>query len=228
MTRELKKSTYVSRLIDELSEMISSGKYKDKLPSEDDLAKIFNVSKSCIREAKGALSALGAIKVHPGRGTEILNNAKEILLFKRFIFDDGTPIKLVDVMEGRRVLEPSLSRLAAERAEKDDLVIIKAELTDMRKATNYNQFLRHDLEFHLAVAKASKNQFLSEVYKGMRKLLAKTLLEVLKIETVWREALSFHEKIYQSIKLKDAQKAYEESKKHIEFVINSLGKEMMK
>lgn len=225
MSRELKKSTYVSRLVDELSEMIVSGKYKDRLPSENDLAKAFNVSKTCIREAKGALIALGAIKVHPGRGTEISNNAKEVLLFKRFIFDDGIPIKLIDVMEGRRVLEPSLSSLAAERAEENDLAIIKADLTNMEKAKNNSQFLRHDLGFHLAVAKASKNQFLSEIYEGMRKLLTKVLLEVLRIETVRKRALMFHKKIYHSIESKDAQKAYEESKKHIEFVINLLNKE---
>lgn len=93
----------------------------DKLPSERELAESMGVSRNSVREAIRALEALGVIEVRHGDGTFIREPDVASLLGPYFdvLHEKGTFLK--EVLEFRRLLEPSLAHLAAERATDDDL-----------------------------------------------------------------------------------------------------------
>ena len=65
---------------EELQEAIESKKYSygERLPSEPDLAKIFNVSRSTIREAIKALAQEGLVMIRHGLGTFVTSNRQDI------------------------------------------------------------------------------------------------------------------------------------------------------
>ena len=66
----LKKVTLTEQVMERLAGMITSGQLKpgDKLPNERDLAELFGVTRSRVREALRALSLVGMLTIKPGTG----------------------------------------------------------------------------------------------------------------------------------------------------------------
>ena len=66
-------------IVDQIKNMILSGKLKigDKLPPERELAELYKVSRTSVREPLKALEAIGVLEIRQGGGIYIVN---EILL----------------------------------------------------------------------------------------------------------------------------------------------------
>ena len=68
---------------------------------------------------------------------------------------------LAEVSEAREAIERICVRLAAQRRDDDDLLAIRTAVERARDPDpDLDRFLRRDLEFHIAVCKAAKNQVL--------------------------------------------------------------------
>lgn len=82
----LKKVTLTEQIIEQIAGMITSGQLKpgDKLPNERDLAEMFGVTRSRIREALRALSLVGMLTIKPGDGS--------------FVSEEGTKVPEETVM----------------------------------------------------------------------------------------------------------------------------------
>lgn len=67
----LKKTTLTEQIMEQIAGMITSGELKpgDRLPNERDLAELFKVTRSRIREALRALSLVGMLTIKPGGGS---------------------------------------------------------------------------------------------------------------------------------------------------------------
>ena len=70
---QLERKRLADQIADTLMTMIGNGTFSpgDRLPSEPELMKQFNVGRSSIREAIGALSLVGLLTVRPGQGTHV-------------------------------------------------------------------------------------------------------------------------------------------------------------
>lgn len=67
---------------------------------------------------------------------------------------------LRQIVEVRRVVEPAAASLAAINATRKDVARLHQEIQNMANAEHdYRQFASADLQFHIAVAEASHNQF---------------------------------------------------------------------
>src|SRR5689334_1788843 len=94
----------------ELQAQIEGGKYKqnERLPSEAELARAFQVSRPVIREALMSLQALGLTAPQTGKGTFVVSQRVSApLLVGRY-----SPAHIREV---RRCVEIPSARLAAER-----------------------------------------------------------------------------------------------------------------
>ena len=82
----LKKVTLTEQIMEQIAGMITSGQLKpgDKLPNERDLAELFGVTRSRIREALRALSLVGMLTIKPGDGS--------------FVSEEGTKVPEETVM----------------------------------------------------------------------------------------------------------------------------------
>src|SRR5512136_2323466 len=93
----------------------------DKLPPERDLAATMQVSRPSLREALRALAMLNIVEIRQGSGTYVASLRPEVLVEHfDFVFalDDAT---FAELLETRKMLEPSLAAAAATHATEDDL-----------------------------------------------------------------------------------------------------------
>ncbi len=97
-------------------------KVGDKLPPERALAEELNVSRASVREALSALEILGIVESRSGNGTFIRRPPTEWTylgtIFEDFVAHEDSPH---EVLDARRILEPAVAQLAAERATDEQI-----------------------------------------------------------------------------------------------------------
>ena len=156
------------RVYRELLAMIIQGDLQegDRLSTEQTLAEQFKTSRPTVREALSRLRADGIITSRQGAGTFVTRRPDPDL--PRFM-----PLEsLSDVrrcIEFRIVIEGGAAALAAEMADEADLALIQRELARLQVAV-HNQVLgvEEDYDLHMAIARASKNQFFVSVIASIR------------------------------------------------------------
>jgi GntR family transcriptional regulator, transcriptional repressor for pyruvate dehydrogenase complex len=196
--------TLANAICEYLEDRILAGKLKsgDKLPSDRNLAILFNVGRTSIREALKVLSVLGLINILPGQGTFIASDSSDFFLTPlswTFLLGEKN---LEQVISVRNVLEIESARLAATKATTEDLETLKEIFQKSKKAyleSNFQQFLDLDLDFHLTIAQCSHNLILYNLLQTSRKLIKHIsksgMLNIENLEAVFKE----HTLIYENI-----------------------------
>jgi len=166
--RSIQKSSTPVLVMREILNSIETGHLKpgDKLPTERELTKMFGVARSTIREATSALTLMGYLEVAQGRGTFL---KKDLKLGKPSDFglrDIQAAANIIDMVEVREVLECNTARLAAERADAEDIHRIRHAVAQMKAtADDLERFIQHDFEFHISLARATGNRMILEMMK---------------------------------------------------------------
>ena len=125
----------------------------DKLPSEMELTKFFNVSRGTVREALKSLENFGFLTIKSGSGTYINEVKFDLFLKKVAPFMIMKKNEVIDLMEIREILEVYGAGIAAEHANDEDIAKMQSELLEMEeKISNGESFIEHDLNFHLLVS----------------------------------------------------------------------------
>lgn len=131
----------------------------DKLPNEFELAEMFQVGRSTVREAVKGLVTKGVLKVRRGAGTFVCSKrtAEEdpLGLTKRH---DQYKMAL-ELFEVRLILEPEIAAKAAEYATEEDIIQL-TELCDEVERLYLADIdhMEKDIEFHTCIARCSKNR----------------------------------------------------------------------
>src|SRR5438270_12033860 len=115
--------------------------------------------------------------------------------------------ELEDLLQYRRLLEPVVVRVAAESRKAADLKAMRKAIQSMTAATTEPDYMRHDTDFHIAVARATGNDVLTHAIEEIRMKLndAMTLLPE---SDVWHRRISReHEELFQAIENSHAHKA---------------------
>jgi DNA-binding FadR family transcriptional regulator len=158
-------------IVQQLGLKIVSGEISEneKLPSEVDLCEEYKVSRPVFREAIRVLNAKGLTYSRPKIGTVVRPKEEWHLLDPDILFwlIQTTPehefFKTLSTV--RRVLEPELAYIAASTATDEDIQRIKHAYDGMEKATTVEEFIEPDIQFHLAIAKATHNDLLAYMSK---------------------------------------------------------------
>ena len=155
-------------VFDQLLDRIRNGSLRpgDRLPGEYELMRRLGVGRSSVREALRGLIMLGVVETKPGRGAIVLSHTSTPLAHLRS--RQGSILQLqqlavLDLLEVRESLEGQAAELAVKRATPAGLVSIERAALDVEKriqeGTNY---YRANVEFHMAIARASHNGVLAE------------------------------------------------------------------
>lgn len=137
-----------------------------KLPGEHDLAAELGVGRNTLREALRSLVGAGLLRARRGDGTYVIaTDELEVALSRRVTLEER-----LHAFEVRSALEVEAARLAATRATAEELEHLTA-LTEERRTASHGAsevaFLRLDLAWHDAVARAAHNPILLEIYLGL-------------------------------------------------------------
>ena len=155
-------------VLDQLLARIRDGSIRagERLPGEYELMRMLKVGRSSVREALRGLITMGLVETKPGRGAIVVARAPNPLAH---LAAHGQSIEhlqkwaILDLLEVRESLEGQAAELAAERATPQDLSAIQRHLLEVEKEiAEARTYFRSNTNFHLAVARASRNSVLAE------------------------------------------------------------------
>ncbi|OHV84243.1 FadR/GntR family transcriptional regulator [Rhizobium sp. LCM 4573] len=145
--------TAIARLIRE-----NDLKPGDRLPAEAKLSKDLQVSRTVIREALRSLAALRLVELGAGKRPTVaeLDDASFSMTIEHGVVTDQIDIQ--QIYDARRTIEARTAALAALRRTEGEVRAILSHAKAMAENfDNSDEVMEHDLAFHLAIAKASKN-----------------------------------------------------------------------
>jgi DNA-binding FadR family transcriptional regulator len=212
----IKKDNRDSILAQNIGQQILSGVYAPGaiLPNEADWCRIYNASRTSVREAIKSLNAKGLLKSRPKIGSRVEPRENWNLLDRDVLRWHGASLDpqefLKSVQEVRRILEPEAAALAAERRTPKQLAVLAAALQAMKDAKTRKDSVAPDVAFHIGLMAASNNDILTPFGIVIESALA-TLFEYTTINNPAHAlAIDLHENIFTAIRLgkpKAARKA---------------------
>ncbi|MFQ3661230.1 MAG: GntR family transcriptional regulator [Chloroflexaceae bacterium] len=173
----IQRQQLVDQVIERLRARIDAGEFPpgSRLPPEPQLMAELGVGRSTVREAVRALAHSGVLEVRQGDGTYVRMPG---------VADEPLGLRLRraqvhEVHEVRRALELEIARLAALRRDEADLAALRAALAARGAALARGErdaALTADLALHAALADATHNRVLADLYRAfappMREALA--------------------------------------------------------
>lgn len=219
------RTTVADGIVDRLvSHILGEGlKPGYKLPPERELMKRFSVGRSTLREAIKMLSAAGIVEVLKGKGMFVGRGETSVLTKPLSWGLLMSSRNTREVMESRRVIEVELAGLAAKRAPEEAIEAIGEQLSAMQGALDdVDAYSRHDVEFHLMVARAADNRVLCQVLNTVQSILRVLIREVVSVPERPVGSLSEHLPIYEAIRARDAKGARQAMAAHLDGVENRL------
>lgn len=188
---------------------IKEEKFKvgEKIPSEPALMELYGVGRSTIREAIKSLTLSGILTVQQGFGTKV-NAIPTEPIEQRLRSSDFEEINQV-----RALLEQEIVRLATQNRSETDLQLISEALE--RRKISIEQALRTectnaDIEFHMAIARASGNRVLTDIYESFT-VIIRDFFAKRAPSGIAHFAMShhLHQALYNAIKEGNAERARE-------------------
>ena len=206
------ESSIPEKVIDEFRDALLRGDLKpgDRLPTENQLASKFSVSRIVVREAMKMLSVMGVVEIKRGNGTYITKNISASMI-DPFIFSlivgKKTPEELLDL---REMLEIGILEIVLKRVTKDDMEkmaeAVKLLEEDSKRAEKDSEILNeHNLAFHYAFAQATHNPMIVKIAKALWEMFAFAIKKSTLKKT--EESVQHHRMILEALKEKDPEKA---------------------
>lgn len=166
------RSSLSSQIADQLQEAILDGTLKadDRLPTEEELSKRYQVSRPTIREALKRLAAKNLVrsKRGPTGGTFVTKPSvaqlSDSLTSAATMLVSLKEVDLDEINAARLELETTCCRLAAEERTEAQLAALADELERQKNdLITAEDFCASDVRFHRIIADASGNRMLSFV-----------------------------------------------------------------
>lgn len=204
----------LNKLVDKSSEMLYTQiverirvwiikgylKEGDTLPSERDLAHMFDVSRMPVSQAMKILEFLGVVQHVRGKGVcvkkidmhQLLNNIGFLML--------DPQRGLTDLFEARRAIEVHAAKLASQRRTKADLDAMEDALLEMERNIVMQKSVDNaSMRFHSALIAAADNGVLVKVNDFLAELLMYSRQKSLKDASKQDVAVTYHKQIFQAI-----------------------------
>jgi GntR family transcriptional repressor for pyruvate dehydrogenase complex len=188
----------------------------DMLPSEREMAQIFDVSRVPVREALKILEFLGAVQHVRGKGVFVKKiKMSHVLDNIKFIMPDPVHT-LIDLFEAREAIEAQAVRLAAQRRTDEDIDAIETAIIEMEQNMIMGkEVCMASIKFHSAIIAAAHNEVMAKIDEFLSDLLIFSRQQSLKDRDRHEIALGYHKQILQKIKEQDAEGAAAAMKEHL-------------
>jgi GntR family transcriptional repressor for pyruvate dehydrogenase complex len=211
------KDDVTGTLISVFKRLISEGTLTPghRLPSERELAEMFGVSRSSLRQALKVLEIMGVISQRVGDGTYLNTAAPSILAepLEFLILLDG--LSFHELMEARLIVEPELAARAADRATLEDVAELQQVLAEMEKyRLDHARFTEHDLLFHKTIFRIAGNRVCSLMFTVVHQSLER-LIHLTSQLVEPEHTLQLHRRIFTAIRRKDADDARRRMAEHL-------------
>ena len=168
--------------------------------------RIFGVGRSTVREAVKILANMGFLKVRQGAGTFVesrtASNESKAQRLRR--------ADIRDLDEVRRILEVAIVERAAGRRTEQDIAKIERFLAERGAAAAAGRLgacIEADIRFHVALAEATHNEILYELYRSATTHLQKGFEHIYVDTGYFLASQPTHERLARDIIARNVRKA---------------------
>jgi len=215
-----KRSLIYETVIEHIKTQLINGELKPgaRLPTVAALAGQLNVGQASVREAYRILESMGVLEVTQGRGTFVspsINDSGGALRHLQ-LAEQQT---LAHLLETRKLLEPGVAALAAQRATPGEIQAILAAAREMEElAQKGEDFIEPDIRFHELILLAAHNPIVTKIFNALNDLLLDSRRLSSRIPGATEKAIHFHKLIALAIKEGNAPTAQALMAQHVEDV----------
>jgi GntR family transcriptional repressor for pyruvate dehydrogenase complex len=221
--RANKQSLIYETVIEYLKQQIANGELKpgDRLPTVMALARQLEVNPASVREAYRVLQTLGILTLGRGKGTFVsngVNASSELLVHLRFAERQS----IAYLQEARRLIEPAIAALAAQRATPGEAAAIMEAAEELEKVPRYgDKYVEPDVRFHELVFLAAHNPVLAQFLTAIRERLVDSRRLTKDIPDAIEKAAHYHKLIAIAIKERNPEAARALMSQHVDDVEHS-------
>lgn len=181
---KIKTESAPEKIIKQILRDIESGKLKpgDKLPNHQEMANLYGVGRSSVREAINALVVMDLLVAKQGKGTFIKTKTVETKPVESCIDDIFKSASVYNLWEIREVLECYSVRKASEFISEEQIVLLEEAYKRLENSNKevHLYHLKEDINFHMAIAQAAKNPELGEILRAIHLVVNKKMSVILK------------------------------------------------
>ena len=221
LTSRTSSDALYQKIVEQIRQWIMQGKLKDgdPLPSERELAQIFQVSRVPVREALKVLEYLGVIQNVRGKGMFVCK-VDLMHLFHQvgFIIREEDPASILhQLFEARRILEGEAAALAAERRTEEDLFQMERAILALKHDIAAGKETEQvSLEFHKALIAAAHNEILIDLYRSLMEMLQFSIHRSHASEQRRKISLEEHRAILEQIRERAPSEARKAIQQHLQ------------
>lgn len=202
----------------------------DRLPSEVEQARGFQVSRAAVREALRALADMGLVSTVQGRGGGSFVNRLDSAPVERNLSEAMElmlhldAINVGEVLEARRALEGTCAALGATRRAARHLAAMAEILAQAADgALSDEAWLDLDVAFHRAVARSAQNRVLTVPLAALHAIVQPRLNDAILPLLTRPEINAEHRAIYEAIRGRDAGAATAAVDRHLDHLERLYG-----
>jgi len=229
MFEPVKNHRISDEILHQIRDAVLSGKFNvgDRLPNERALAEQFAASRTSVREALRGLEQTGVIYIKKGiSGGVFVADPDHRMVSRTFqTLLQLRKITMDNIVEARLIFEPEAARLAAQRAEPEDLEEMKEVIEKMSEAVESGELPgSFDLKFHKLIARAARNPILEMLSESMLEVASQVITNLHPSTDVLRHVVRRHREVFEAVRKRDSDLAFAVMSKHIIDVRNRLAR----
>jgi len=215
----VRKTKVYAEVAAQIHRLIGDGRLKpgDKLPPERELAEVFGVSRTSVRDAIRVLETQGLVEPRHGEGTVVRQIPIDAIISPLADALAATKDFTADLFDMRKMLEPPLARAAAFRATAEDMRALEEIVARQTARMRAEEIaIDEDNAFHYRIATAAKNQVVLRTMDVLMDLLRESRVRSLQGPGRAEKSLDGHRRILAAIQRRDPDGAAEGMRAHIE------------
>ena len=223
-TTKINRQKVYEVIAEQIKQQIINGDLKpgERLPTGKELCEMYQVGRSTVREALSALEIMGLIETRQGEGSTVKAwKPEDIELpnFQDFLISEETVLEL---MEARKSLEISISRMAAIKRTEEDLKKLEDNLNNMElNITNAKESKKIDMLFHQTLAQSTHNSIMVRLLGTISDQMDKAMEEIRRVSFntpgLSKRVMEEHRRIYHAVVKQDSALAQQRMLEHLEY-----------
>jgi len=190
----------------------------EKLPSENELVNIFGVSRTAIREAMRTLAGQGLVDVNGRNGAYVteIDISSVVNPFTLLLRRKSGEASHFYLKQARRILEPEIARLAAQKRTEMDIEYLTEAFESMKKYCNiHDKMIDYDTRFHRRMALSTGNPIIPIIMEPIFSLLPEFISENFKLSHAQDKAIEEHARLLNCMIRKADDECYDAMTTHM-------------
>lgn len=219
----VKKTSISDQVFDQLKTNLIDGTWRpgEKIPSENELAGAFGVSRVTARQALSRLATLGLIETRLGEGSFVREikpgDFLQDMIPNVYLNYELSRDSVQEVLEFRMLYEVDIAALAAQRIDDGQIAQLEQSYEKMKRyaSRSLEDYTEEDLSFHSMLAQATGNSLVIQLSGIMNDLLRVTINK-LTSDIGTDNGLHYHRELIQACRQHDPEAARAAMSEHLQ------------